>query len=101
MEVPFTPSFADGISDSYVDPEMLELAQKVVDCAIVVNATQTAAAARLVMERNRVIAEGAAATAVAAALTGRAGAGRIVCIVSGGNIDTRRLITILEGGTPN
>ena len=79
---------------------MLELSQKLVDGAIVVDRAQTAAAVRLVIERNRVVAEGAAATAVAAALSGQAGSGRIVCIVSGGNIDTKKLITILEGGTP-
>jgi threonine dehydratase len=100
VEVPFTPSFADGISDSFVNPEMLELARQLVDGSIVVDREQTAAAARLVMERNRVIPEGAAATAVAAALSGQAGTGRIACIVSGGNIDTKTLVTILHGGTP-
>lgn len=101
VTVDFTPSFADGISDSFVNPEMLELAQQLVDGAIVVDRTQTAAAAKLVMERNRIIAEGAAATAVAAALTGQAGTGRIACIVSGGNIDTQTLTTILQGGVPD
>ena len=48
----------------------------------------------LVMERNRVIPEGAAATAVAAALTGRVGTGKVVCILSGGNIDSQTLLTI-------
>jgi threonine dehydratase len=99
VEVPFTPSFVDGISDSYVNPEMLELARQLVDGAIVVDREQTAAAARLVMERSRVIPEGAAATAVAA-LSGQAGSGRIACIVSGGNIDTKTLVTILQGDTP-
>jgi threonine dehydratase len=51
-------------------------------------------------ERNRVIAEGAGAVALAAALSGRAGTGRIACIVSGGNIDLHKLAVILEGGTP-
>jgi threonine dehydratase len=100
VRVPFTPSFADGISDSYVNPEMLELAQRLVDGAIVVDRAQTADAVRLVLERNRVVAEGAAATAVAAALSGQAGTGRIACIVSGGSIDPKTLITILQGRTP-
>jgi threonine dehydratase len=100
VEVPYTPSFVDGISDSYINPEMFELARGLVDGVIVVDHAQTAAAARLVLERNRVIAEGAAATAVAAALSGQAGAGRIACVVSGGNIDSQTLVTILEGGTP-
>jgi threonine dehydratase len=100
VEVPFTPSFVDGISDSFLNPEMLALAQQLVDGAIVVSRQETAAAIRLVLERTRVVVEGAAGTAVAAALRGQAGTGRVACIVSGGNIDTRTLITILEGGTP-
>ena len=56
---------------------------------------------RLLAERVRVIAEGAGALATAAALAGRAGGGKIVCIVSGGNIDASRLATILGGETPS
>jgi threonine dehydratase len=100
VEVDFSPSFADGISDSWVDPDMFDLAQRLVDGSIVVDRTQTADAMRLVMERNRVIVEGAAATAIAAALSGQAGTGRIACIASGGNVDAKTLITILQGGTP-
>ena len=66
-----------------------------------VSLDETAAAVRLLAERARVIAEGAGALAVAAALSGRAGEGRIVCIVSGGNIDADRLAAILEGRTPS
>lgn len=100
VEVAFTPSIADGISDTFVNPEMLDLAQRLIDGSIVVDPDETAAALRLVAERNRVIAEGAAATAVAAALSGRAGVGRIACIISGGNIDTTTLTTILQGNLP-
>jgi threonine dehydratase len=100
VAVPFTPSFVDGISDSFLNPEMLALAKQVVAGAIVVDREQTAAAVRQVLERNRVVIEGAAATAVAAARGGQAGAGRIACIVSGGNIDTKTLIAILQGQTP-
>jgi threonine dehydratase len=56
---------------------------------------------RLLAERVRVIAEGAGALAPAAALAGRAGSGKIVCIVSGGNIDFSRLAAILGGETPS
>ena len=100
VEVPYAPSFADGIGSPFVNAEMFELARRVVDGAIVVSREQTAAAARLIMERNRVIPEGAAATALAAALTGQARGGTIACIISGGNVDARTLITILEGRTP-
>jgi threonine dehydratase len=66
----------------------------------VVSLDQTAAAVRLLAERARVVAEGAGALAVAAALEhGRSGE-RIVCIVSGGNIDSARLAEILAGRTP-
>ena len=61
----------------------------------------TAAAVRLLAERARVVAEGAGALALAAALAGRAGSGRVVCIVSGGNIDSARLAAILTGKTPD
>ena len=55
---------------------------------------------RVLAERNHVIAEGAGAVGVAAALAGKAGAGRIVCVVSGGNIDSAKLAAILTGGVP-
>jgi threonine dehydratase len=100
VEVSTASSFVDGIGLPFVNPEMLTLAQDLVDGAIVVDREQTAAAVRLIIERTRVIAEGAAATAVAAALSGQAGSGRIACIVTGGNIDAKTLVTILQGGTP-
>jgi threonine dehydratase len=66
----------------------------------VVTLDETAAAVRLLAERARVVAEGAGALAVASALSGRSGGGRIVAIVSGGNIDSSVLATILAGETP-
>jgi len=54
-------------------------------------------AVRLLVERARVVAEGAGAVPVAAALAGRGGAGRVVCVVSGGNIDLKTLIELLSG----
>jgi threonine dehydratase len=59
-----------------------------------------AAAVRLLANRARVVAEGAGALALAAALAGRAGKGKIVCVVSGGNIDEGKLAAILAGKTP-
>lgn len=101
VEVPFTPNFVDGIGTPFVNVEMFELARKLLDGALVVNKEQTAAALRLVVERNRVVPEGAAATGVAAALAGMAGGGKVAVVVSGGNIDLTTLITILQGGVPN
>jgi threonine dehydratase len=101
VEVPFTPNFVDGIGTPFVNLEMFELAGQLIDGALVVNKEQTAAALRLVVERNRVVPEGAAATSVAAALAGMAGGGKIAAVLSGGNIDVKTLVTILEGGVPN
>ena len=55
---------------------------------------------RVLAERNHVIAEGAGAVQVAAALSGKAGTGKIACVVSGGNIDSAKLIKILQGEVP-
>jgi threonine dehydratase len=79
---------------------MFALARELLDGALVSSLDEVAAAVRLLVERNRVVAEGAGAASVAAALAGRAGSGKVVCVVSGGNIDTKVLITILEGRTP-
>jgi threonine dehydratase len=68
--------------------------------AFAVPVDDVAAAVRLLAERVRVVSEGAGALALAAALAGRAGGGRIVCIVSGGNIDSAALTEILQGRTP-
>jgi threonine dehydratase len=79
---------------------MWGLARPLIDGSDVVTLDETAAAVRLLAERVRVVAEGAGALAVAAALSGRAGGGKIVAIVSGGNIDSSVLATILAGETP-
>jgi threonine dehydratase len=57
-------------------------------------------AVRLLVERACVVAEGAGAASLAAALSGRAGEGKLVCVVSGGNIDNSTLGTILAGKMP-
>jgi threonine dehydratase len=94
------PSFVDGIGAENVLPEMWELVQPLLDGSIVVSLREIASAIGLLFERNRTIAEGAGAASVAAALTGKAGTGRIVCVVSGGNIDLSELVKILQGEIP-
>jgi len=79
---------------------MFELARTLLAGSLVVGLEETAAALRLMVERNHVVAEGAGATSVAAALSGRAGTGRIACIVSGGNLDAPKLATIVTGDVP-
>jgi threonine dehydratase len=94
-----TPSFVDGIGGRGVLEEMWPIVSDLVTGALVATLAETRAAIRLLVERTRVVAEGAGAVPVAAALAGRAGggAGTIVCVVSGGNIDTKTLIDILTG----
>ena len=98
--VNYTPSFVDGIGGKSVLEEMWPLASRLLDGALVVSLAETAGALRLMAERNRVIAEGAGAAPVAAALAGKAGSGKVVCVVSGGNIDGQKLAKILTGETP-
>ena len=100
MPVEYRATFVDGIGAPRVYPEMFELAAKLLDGALVSSLREIAAAVRLIAERTHTIAEGAGAAALAAALAGRAGPGRIVCIVSGGNIDGRKLAKILDGEVP-
>lgn len=96
--VDYQPSFVDGIGSKTVFPQMLDLAKQLIDAALVVSLQEVADALRLLVERNRIIAEGAGACAVACALTAKAGRGKIVCIVSGGNIDLSKLCKILSEG---
>ncbi len=83
----WTASFVDGAGGKSVTERMWQRMQPLVDGSIVVSLDETRAAMRLIAEKARAIAEGAGALALAAALTGNAGDGPIVCIVSGGNID--------------
>jgi threonine dehydratase len=99
--VDYRPSFVDGIGSRSVFPQMLSRAQALLDASLVSTLDEIAAAMRVVAERARVIAEGAGACGVAAALAGRAGHGKVVCVVSGGNIDADRLVAILGGRLPS
>lgn len=95
VEVPYQPSFVDGIGAPVVFPEMFELARTLLDGSLVVEPDRAADAVRLLATRAHVVAEGAGAIPVAAALSGLAGRGRIVAIVSGGSIDASELARIL------
>jgi threonine dehydratase len=96
-QVARVPSFVDGIGGPSVQPNMFELARALLDGSVVVSLEEIKAAIRLLADRSRVIAEGAGAAALAAALSGRAGSGRVACVVSGGNLDRRTLVEILQG----
>jgi threonine dehydratase len=98
--IDYKASFVDGIGGRSVLAEMWPLVRALLAGSIVVSLAQVADAIRLLSARNRVIAEGAGASSVAAAAA-RPAAGKTVCVVSGGNIDASRLAAILCGQIPN
>jgi threonine dehydratase len=100
VELDYQPSFIDGSGSRRVLDAMWPIVRELIDGALVASVAETAAALRLLAERLHVIAEGAGALAPAAALAGRAGVGRVVAIVSGGNIDLNVVARILKGETP-
>ena len=88
-------SFVDGAGGQSMFPRMWERMKPVVDGYIVVSLDETKNAMRLLAEKARIIAEGAGALPVAAAVTGKAGKGPIVAIVSGGNIDLNKFCELI------
>jgi len=93
----WTPSFVDGAGGQSLFPRMWERMRPLVDGYIVVTLDETRRAMRLMAEKARVISEGAGALPLAAALTGKAGQGPIVAIVSGGNIDLKKFAELIGG----
>ena len=98
--IDYQVSFVDGAGAKALLPKMWALVEPLIDGAYTVTLDEVAEAIRVLAERQRVIAEGAGALATAAALSGKAGGGKVVCIVSGGNIDFSVLSQILAGETP-
>ncbi len=96
-EVDYIASFVDGIGGKTVLAEMWPLARRLLAGSIVVPLAEVASAVQRLAVDSRVIAEGAGAASVAAALSGKAGGGKVVCVISGGNIDAGRLVEILRG----
>ncbi len=99
-KVAYIQSFVDGMGSTIVLEEMWPLVRQTVDRALCASFAQITEAIRLLAARHHVIAEAAGAAAVAAALASLAGGGNIVCIVSGGNIDSLKLGAILNGEDP-
>jgi threonine dehydratase len=97
-DVDYQTSFVDGSGSRRVLDTMWPRLRPLVDEALSVPLADTAGGVRTLAERLRVIAEGAGALATAAALSGAAGGGKIVVIVSGGNINLPTLARILDGG---
>jgi threonine dehydratase len=94
--VKYTASFVDGIGGKSILAEMWPMVRDLLDGSIVMSLNEVASAIRFLAERNHVVAEGAGAIPVAAALSGKAGSGKIVCVVSGGNIDAAVFARILN-----
>jgi len=88
-------TFVDGAGGKSLFPRMWERMQPVVDGCIVVSLEETKRAMRIMAEKARIISEGAGALPLAAALTGKAGQGPIVAIVSGGNIDLQKFSELI------
>jgi threonine dehydratase len=89
------PTFVDGAGAKSMLPSMFAILSRVVDASLVVSLDEVKDAMRFAAERAHVIAEGAAGCAVAAALGGRAGTGKVVAIVSGGNIDLPKFASLV------
>jgi len=99
--VNYTPSFVDGIGGRGLLPEMWPMVKALLAGSLVVSLDEIAAAIRLLVSRARVVAEGAGAASVAAALSAQAPSGTVVCVVSGGNVDANVLAAILSGVPPS
>jgi threonine dehydratase len=100
VQLPIQPSFVSGIGVGRVLDEMWPVVAELIPGAVSASAEEIIAAIHLLFERHRVIAEGAGAASAAAALAGRAGNGKVVCVISGGNLDAKYLIDILNGRVP-
>lgn len=98
--VDYLPSFVDGAGSRELIPRVWAHASQVLEGGLAPSLREVADAVRVLAERARVVAEGAGALSVAAALSGGTGGERIVCIVSGGNVDLAVLARILAGETP-
>ncbi len=100
MSITPAPSFVDGMGGKSVFDSMWPLASLLMQRPLVVSVAQIAAAIKLLAERSKVVAEGAGAAPVAAALASPLGVTKVVCVISGGNIDSTRLATVLRGEIP-
>ncbi|CAN5502897.1 threonine/serine dehydratase [soil metagenome] len=89
-------SFVDGAGGRSVFPRMWERMRPIIDDSLVVSLDETRRAMRMMAEKTRIISEGAGALPLAAALSGKAGPGPIVCIVSGGNLDLKKFGELID-----
>jgi threonine dehydratase len=95
-EIDYQPSWVDGIGAKAVFPQMFERARKLIDGSLVADLDSIATALRLLVQHHHIVAEGAGACPVACALSGRAGSGKIVCIISAATSTPSKLCHILN-----
>lgn len=100
VRVEYQASFVDGIGGSTVLAEMWPLARQLLAGSRVVSLQETADAIRMLLKANHVLAEGAGASSLAAALKGSPRDGKTVCVISGGNIDASKVAQVLQGTLP-
>ena len=100
VAIDYTPTFVDGIGGPHIEPAMWELSSDLLAGSLEVTLAEVAATVRLLVSSNRIVAEGAGASSVAAGLSGTGIRDKVVCVVSGGNLDPAKLATILAGGVP-
>jgi len=99
VDIEFRPSFVDGAGSRRVLDRMWPQVAPLVDNSLALSLADVKAAVRVLAERARVIVEGAGALALAGALTSQAGGGKVVCVVSGGNMNLSKLAEIVLDGS--
>ncbi|MFC5384918.1 pyridoxal-phosphate dependent enzyme [Aquamicrobium segne] len=100
VDVEMNPSFIKSIGGPSLLPQIWPVAQKLIDGAVSVSLEQVTDAMRILFSKARVVAEGAGAASLAAALASPHVKGNVVCVISGGNIDADDYATVLSGGIP-
>lgn len=100
VDIETKPSFIKSIGGPSLVPQLWPVARELIDGAETVSLEQVTDAMRLLFSRARVVAEGAGAASLAAALSSPRAQGNVVCVISGGNIDADAYATVLAGGIP-
>lgn len=100
VEIETRPSFIKSIGGPSLVPQLWPVARGLIDGAVTVSLAQVTDAMRLLFAKAKVVAEGAGAASLAAALASPHATGNVVCIISGGNIDAEAYATVLAGGIP-
>lgn len=101
VDIETRPSFIKSIGGPSLVPQLWPVARELIDGAVSVSLEQVTAAMRLLFAKSKVVAEGAGAASLAAALASPDTTGNVVCVISGGNIDAEAYSTVLAGGIPS